>query len=244
MELQFYIGLRAFSTLLQIGYKQDVKSHRVTKQNSSTVEARKLKVKQAFKREMNLIVDSPSNPGTSLSGNVARKAFSNPVTFARIVGVSTMLVSNIDVIWRILASKYPVNGKKFDELCQESLEIYLTDAGWYKIPPTIHKILVHGKDIIEACPVPIGWTSEEGSEANNKYIRKFISNHTRKTSHIDTLTDLFHRLLEISDPVLVIKSFKSEKKENRQLTPEMKDILVIPEDESEMDESESCDESD
>ncbi len=238
-----HFGLRAFSTLLQIGYKQDVKSHRITKHNSSTVEARKLKVKQAFKREMNLIVDSSSNPGNTLSGNVARKAFSKPIIFAQIIGVSPMLVSNLDVIWRILASKYPINAAKFDMLCQETLEIYLADAGWFKIPPTIHKILVHGKDIIEACPVPIGWTSEEGSEANNKFIRKFLANHTRKTSHLDTLTDLFHRLLEISDPVLVSKSFKSDKKEKRQLTVEMQEILVIPE-EDEIDEPTSSDDSD
>jgi len=236
-----HFGLRAFSTLLQIGYKQDFKSHRVTKQNSSTVEARKLKVKQAFKREMNLIVDSPSSPGNTLCGNVARKAFSNPVKFAQIIGVSPMLVSNIEVIWRIMGSKYPINAEKFDKLCKETLEVYLSDAGWFNIPPTIHKILVHGKDIIKACPVPIGWTSEEGSEANNKFIRKFLLHHTRKTSHIDTLTDLFHRLLEISDPVLVTKSCKSQKKEKRKLTPEMREILAIPKEE-ETDESASSEE--
>ena len=235
-----HFGLRAFSTLLQIGYKQDFKSHRVTKQNSAAYEERKLKVKQAFKRELNLIVDSPSSPGNTLSGNTARSAFANPIKFAQIIGVSPMLVSNIDVIWRIMASKYPINGEKFDKLCKETLEVYMSDAGWYNITPTIHKILHHGKDIIEACPVPIGWTSEEGSEANNKFIRKFLANHTRKTSHIDTLTDLFHRLLEISDPILVTKSCKTEKNAKRELTPEMRDILVISEDE-EMDESSSSD---
>lgn len=238
-----HFGLRAFHTLLKIGYRQDLKTHRVRKESQATFEARKVKVKQAFKREFNLIVDSPSSPGNTLSGNVARVAFSNPVKFARIIGVSPVLVSNIDVIWRILASKYSVNCDKFDKLCQETLELYLSDAGWFNIPPTIHKILVHGKDIIQACPVPIGWTSEEGSEANNKYIRKFLANHTRKTSHIDTLTDLFHRLLEISDPVLVTKCCKSERGTNRELTPEMRDILEIPDD-TEMDEPSSSDEND
>lgn len=152
-----------------------------------------------------------------------------------------MLVSNIEVIWRIMGSKYPINAEKFDKLCKETLEVYLSDAGWFNIPPTIHKILVHGKDIIKACPVPIGWTSEEGSEANNKFIRKFLLHHTRKTSHIDTLTDLFHRLLEISDPVLVTKSCKSQKKEKRKLTPEMREILAIPKEE-ETDESASSEE--
>ena len=85
--------------------------------------------------------------------------------------------------------------------------------------------------------------TERETQANNKYIRKFLANHTRKTSHTDTLTDLFHRLLEISDPVLVTKSHKSEKSTNRELTPEMRDILVIPEEE-EMDKSSSGDDID
>jgi len=72
----------------------------------------------------------------------------------------------------------------------------------------VHKILVQGKAIIEAFSVPIGWTSEEESETNNKYIKNFLSNHTRKTSHIATFTNLFHRILKIRDKVLVTKSFK------------------------------------
>ena len=62
------------------------------------------------------------------------------------------------------------------------------------MPPTLHRILYHGKDIIDACPVPIGWTSEECSEANNKFAREFEANHSRKTSNEDSLLDLFNRL--------------------------------------------------
>ncbi len=139
----------------------------MTKEHSATFEARKVQVKQAFQREFNLIVDSSSGPGNTLSGNVARKAFSNPVKFGNIVGVSPVLVSNLYLIWCTLASKYQINSAKFGELCQQTLDIYMSEVGWYNIPPTIHKILIHGQEIIEACPVPIGWTSEESSEANN-----------------------------------------------------------------------------
>ncbi len=225
-----HFGLRAFSTLLQIGYRQDFKLHRVTQVNKAAFEARKQKVKQAFRREMNLIVDSSNDPGNTLSGNVARKAFSNPVKFAQIIGVSPMLVSNLDVIWRTMASKHQINSEKFGEFCTETLDIYLTDAGWYNLSPTLHKIFIHGKDIIKACPVPLGWTSEEGSESNNKFVRRFLSNHTRKTSQIDTLTDLFNRLLEVSDPCLTATTWKKDKKDSRTLTPEMKELLCISSD--------------
>jgi hypothetical protein len=224
-----HFGLRAFSALLKMGYKQDFKQHRVTKEHSAKFEARKLIVKEAFKRELNLIVDSGSDPGKTLSGNVARKAFANPIVFAQIIGVSPMLVSNLDVIWRTMASSYQINGREFEEFCKQTLDIYLSEVGWFNIPPTIHKILVHGRAIVDACPVALGLTSEESSEANNKFIRKFLLQHTRKTSHLDTMTDLFHRLMAVSDPCLLSKSLKENKKKSRQFTPEMKELLQIPE---------------
>jgi hypothetical protein len=224
-----HFGLRAFSTLLQIGYKQDFKQHRVTKEHSAKFEARKLIVKKAFKRELNLIVDSGSDPGKTLSGNVARKAFANPIVFAQIIGVSPVLVSNLDVIWRTMASNYKINGREFEQFCKQTLDIYLSEVCWYNIPPTIHKILVHGRAIVEACPVALGLTSEESSEANNKFIRKFLTHHTRKTSHLDTMTDLFHRLMAVSDPCLLSKSLKDNKKKSKQFTPEMKELLQLPE---------------
>jgi len=231
-----HFGLRAFSVLLQIGYKQDFRQHRVTKEHSAKFEARKLIVKKAFKTELNLIVDSGSDPGKTLSGNVARKAFANPIVFAEIIGVSPMLVSNLDIIWRTMASNYQINSREFEEFCKQTLDIYLSEVGWYNIPPTIHKVLVHGRAIVDACPVALGLTSEESSEANNKFIRKFLLQHTRKTSHLDTMTDLFHRLMAVSDPCLLSKSLKKNKKKSRQFTPEMKELLQIP-------ESDICDSS-
>jgi len=60
-------------------------------------------------------------------------------------------------------------------------------------------------------PVPVGWTSQEGSESNTKFTRRFHTSHTRKTSQEDTMSDLFNRLMDISDPVVV--SYSKEKKE-------------------------------
>ncbi len=92
--------------------------------------------------------------------------------------------------------------------------------------PTLHRILYHSKDVIDSCPVPIGWTSEEGSEANNKFARDFESNHSRKTSNEDSFLDLFHRLMDISDPVLVKSSTKE--KQQSDLTPDMRKLVHLP----------------
>ena len=150
-----------------------------------------------------------------------RKAFKNAQTTARICGVSTILVSNLDSIWRTLSSSYSINPDQFDKLCQKTLHQYMIDAGWYCLPPTLHRTLVHGKEIIKATPVAVGKTSEEGSEANAKFARKFLKHHTRKTSHTDTMSDLFHRLLDISDPCVVAQSFSAKKKPSGNLPADM-----------------------
>jgi hypothetical protein len=99
---------------------------------------------------------------------------------AAICGVPTMLVSNLDVIWRTLASSQPINPEKFGELCEKTLEQDMSCAQWYDVPPSLHRVLVHGKEIVEATPLPIGITSEEGVESNTKFARRFHENHTRR----------------------------------------------------------------
>jgi len=64
-------------------------------------------------------------------------------------------------------------------------------------------------------PVPVGWTSQEGSESNTKFTRRFHTSHTRKTSQEDTMSDLFNRLKDISDPVVV--SYSKEKRNNKSI---------------------------
>jgi hypothetical protein len=42
----------------------------------------------------------------------------------------------------------------------KGVELY----GWYYMSVTVHKLLIHGADIIQNCIVPIGNLSEEASE--------------------------------------------------------------------------------
>ena len=78
----------------------------------------------------------------------------------------------------------------------ETLNEYMLTVNWYNIPPTLNKVLAHGKDIAEATPMPVSWTSEEGSESNTK----------------------FNRLMDISDPVIV--SHSKENKKPQEYIPE------------------------
>jgi hypothetical protein len=107
-----HFGLRTFELLLKIGYKQKDK---VFLAHEAKIDAQvlrdrinksELQVKKRFRDELGLIVDKARSGGfgSTNTGNVARKAFANPVITSSIVGVSTLLVSNIATIWRTLAS--------------------------------------------------------------------------------------------------------------------------------------------
>ena len=70
------------------------------------------------------------------------------------------------------------------------------------MPSSLHKLLIHGADVIRSLLLPIGAYSEEAHEARNKHARWYRLKHARKTSHTDTLTDQFNHLCVTSDPVI------------------------------------------
>jgi hypothetical protein len=103
-------------------------------------------------------------------------------------------------------------------------------VSWYRIPPTLHKVLEHGKDLIEHCVLPIGLTNEEAGEGNNKILRHVRLYHSRRSSWLDGMSDLFHRLMDISDPtILEIAAKKKHLYKRKQLSPEIIELLQSPE---------------
>ena len=69
------------------------------------------------------------------------------------------------------------------------------------MPSSVHKLLMHGKDIISYFDLPIGILSEEALKAAHKEIRTHRLSHTRKTSRVRN-TDLIKILLLRSDPYI------------------------------------------
>ena len=66
-----------------------------------------------------------------------------------------------------------------------------------KINYTLHGVIHHSVQLIalNEC-YGLGNLSEEGLEANNKYIQRFSELLARKTSQVKQLTDVMGRLLE------------------------------------------------
>jgi hypothetical protein len=144
--------------------------------------------------------------------------------------VSAELVKNLHTIWSTMASGYQIDGEKFGQICKETHALYFDEtkgANWYNIPPTLHKVLVHGQALVEKCPIPIGLTNEEASEANNKILRNIKMHHARRTSWTDGMSDLFHRMMDSSDPVILEHTNKSKNKKQKQKKPLSQDVLNL-----------------
>ena len=51
---------------------------------------------------------------------------------------------------------------------------------WYPMTLTLHKILIHGCEVIELSTLPLDMFSEEAQETTNKVFKIFRENFTRK----------------------------------------------------------------
>ena len=117
-----------------------------------------------------------SGGGNSNTGNVARKAFQNPKEFAEITGFSEHLIKEFEECVCALVSGKDLSSEAYQIKAQKWLEIFHADENlnWCWLSPTVHEILVHGHEIIEALPFAPGLSSEEAIEHGNKVFKHFI----------------------------------------------------------------------
>jgi hypothetical protein len=80
------------------------------------------------------------------------------------------------------------------------------------MPVTLHKILIHGEEIIKNSRLPLGMLSEQAGESRNKLYRRYRETHARKTSRKHNLIDVFNRSMDSSDPILSQYSLKTRQK--------------------------------
>jgi hypothetical protein len=70
------------------------------------------------------------------------------------------------------------------------------------MPASVHKVLVHGADIISGAILPIGQLSEEVQESRNMDLKSFRRSHSRKMSRLSKNEDVANLLLVSSDPLI------------------------------------------
>lgn len=192
---------------------------------------------------LGLKIDFPKQGfGNTNDGNTARRFFEDVSLSARILGVDESLMRKCHVILQVIASGFPVNVEKFKEYCLGVAKEFVQLYPWYYMPTAIHKILIHGHQIIEWAPLPIGQLSEDAQESRNKDFKNFREGFSRKCSREKSMEDVFHRLLVSSDPFITSLS-NMQPKQGKNLSFEALQLLLPPDDSANhciLDITENC----
>lgn len=206
--------IRCYEYLLHIAYKLELQKWQARGDSAKQeVKEKKGEIATKFYEQMGLVVDQPKQGGgNSNDGNTARKFFKNPSLVSEITGIDKDLIERFANILSIISCGYYIKEEVFKNYCFETAEMAIKLYGWYKMSVTVHKILIHGADIIKSLPLPVGQLSEDVIEASHKEYKNLRQYHSRKTSRANTNSDIFNWMLVSSDPVVTDNRKKAKKK--------------------------------
>lgn len=198
--------IRVLEFLLHLGYKIPFKKWRIPSALHDSFEQHRANIRKVIRQELGLPVDQvkPGGSGNTNDGNTSRRALSdqNRTRFAEILNVDRDLVNALHAILCAISSSHPINPEKFKEFGLSVARKYVAQYRWNHMPVTIHKILLHGDMIVRESLLPLGMLSEQAGESRNRLYALYRDQHAQKTSRIATLTDVFNRCLDSSDPLL------------------------------------------
>jgi hypothetical protein len=189
-------------------------------------------VQEDFKTQLGLLVDhvKPGGSGTSNDGNTARRFFRNLEISVNITGIDKGLIKKCSVILEAISSGFQLNVQAFKNYALQTAQLYVQLYPWYYMPASMHKILIHGAEIIIHALLPMGQLSEEAQETRNKDLKLYRKSHTRKVSRETTNQDLLNLLLVSSDPY-VTSLRKLPQKLRKSLSAKVLQLLSPPSEE-------------
>lgn len=159
---------------------------------------------EALWKELGLRVDMPKigGFGSTNDGNTARRAFTNCEVFSEITGVDQNLIMRLKTILICLSSKFKVDSDKFQAFCFATAELLQKMYPWLPLTPTVHKELIHSKEIINNSTHALGFLGETASESRHKIYKANRLHHARRNNRVNNLLDIFNRASDTSDPLI------------------------------------------
>lgn len=94
--------------------------------------------------------------GTTNDGNTARCFFKHAEKSAQITGIDVNLINRFNNILSVMASGRNINIKNFQNYGIETAKLFLALYPWFYMPASVHKILIHGAEVIRHALLPIG----------------------------------------------------------------------------------------
>lgn len=164
--------------------------------------------------------------GTTNDGNTARRFFAKSSITANITGLDERTIRNFAILLQPIASNQEIDVKKFDRFAKKVAKLLIQNYPWYYMPVSIHKILIHGAEIIKHCKFPIGQLLEEVIKAKHKEFRQYRKDNTRKNNRTVTNEDILYYLLISSDPYITSLRPQSNSMK-KEMFPETMELLKI-----------------
>lgn len=220
--------INVMECLLHISYRLDIKKWAIRGEEDQNIrDAKKKIVQDRFRTELGLLIDVvKQGHGTTNDGNTARRFFEDPVKTADITGLDAELIHRFAVILQAVTSGEHIDTVKFKDYAYETAERYVSLYNWYYMSATVHKLLLHGADIVTCnAIIPIGKLSEEASEARNKDFRRFREHNSRKKSRVSSNEDILNFLLLSSDPLISSMRPTFDAKKKKTFFSETLDLL-------------------
>lgn len=195
--------IRCMEYILHLSYNLPFEAWRTTDATRSIREERKKQIQKDFFEKVGIKIDVvKQGSGTTNDGNTSRRFFGNPALTSEITKIDKELIYRLSVILETICCNFPVNAEKFGSYAEETAKLAISLYPWYYMPSSVHRILLHGKDIIQNAALPIGSLSEEAQECRNKEYKYYRIHHSRKCSRLATNEDVFHMTMISSDPYI------------------------------------------
>ena len=141
------------------------------KQEKATMKA---SIQKAFKQQLGILVNMPKQGlGSTNGGNTARRFFENTQMSSLIIGVSEELIHRFHIILQTVLSGHEIDIEKFRSYVLATARHFIKEYPWYNMPTSVHRLLIHGPDIISLAILPIGQLSEDAQESTNKLIKQY-----------------------------------------------------------------------
>lgn len=221
--------IRMFECVLHLAYKLPILKWQARGGSDKQIVAEnKARIQKEFRERCGLIIDMPKPGfGNTNDGNTARRFFKNAELSAEITKLDLELIKKLHTILIVVASGYDIDVEKFRAFTHQTARYFVENYPWYNMPPTVHKYLIHGPEIISSALLPIGQLSEEAQEARNKDFKRYREHYSRKCSRVKTNEDVFNLFLISSDPQISSKH-KIKRKNLKELPVEVVSLLKAP----------------
>ena len=185
-------------------------SHRVAR-SLDFLELAKQQIQKDVKRDTGISIEKPDptgHGGTTTTGNVAKSLLNTTHRTLLTKHIDSIdlkekidkIILNMAVILCIKNSNRKVNIDVYREFCKNTA-LMVKEVPWIKFTPSAHQVLAHSAELIENNnELGLLNYTEAGLEANNKLLRQYRINYSRKTNQHDNLSDCLNRLWDKGDP--------------------------------------------